>query len=154
MRRERRKGSGWNEGQVRDLVARLESDYGARLARPIYDPVSELVSCILTQHTADANAFPAFDRMRARFRLGPKSSPPTRKNSETRFGPPGSPTRKRGAFRERCEKSRFGTGTTPLKTCAECPCSKRGSGSLRFRAWDRKLPRSFSVSLWRCRRFR
>ncbi|MBV6490686.1 MAG: endonuclease III [Fimbriimonadaceae bacterium] len=72
MRRERRKGSGWDEGQVRDLVARLESDYGARLARPIYDPVSELVSCILTQHTADANAFPAFDRMRARFPTWPE----------------------------------------------------------------------------------
>lgn len=67
MGRRSQEGLNWQEGQVRDLVARLEVAYGARLSRPTYDPVSELISSILTQHTADANAFPAFDRMRARF---------------------------------------------------------------------------------------
>jgi len=31
------------------------------------DPMDELISCILSQHTSDKNSFPAFDRLKAAF---------------------------------------------------------------------------------------
>lgn len=39
--------------------------HGQAYAIPRFDPMEELVSCILSQHTSDSNSFPAFTRMRA-----------------------------------------------------------------------------------------
>jgi endonuclease-3 len=50
-----------------DLLARLEEVYGRPRFISRFDPVEELVSCILSQHTADANSFPAFTRLRTEF---------------------------------------------------------------------------------------
>ncbi len=49
---------------VRELVECLEGIYGKarRIAR--FDPMEELVSCILSQHTTDASSFPAFTKLR------------------------------------------------------------------------------------------
>lgn len=52
---------------MKELVARLEGVYGTDELRPRYDPVEELICCILTQHTTDATAFPAFDKLRTTF---------------------------------------------------------------------------------------
>jgi len=51
-------------GEIRRLVERLEEVLGRprRIAR--FDPMEELVSCILSQHTTDASSFPAFTRLR------------------------------------------------------------------------------------------
>jgi endonuclease-3 len=49
---------------VRDLVERLEAVYGRPRYLPRFDPMEELVSCILSQHSADANSFPAFTHLR------------------------------------------------------------------------------------------
>ena len=49
---------------VRSLIERLEERYGRPEWAPRYDPTEELVCCILTQHTTDATAFPAFDKLR------------------------------------------------------------------------------------------
>lgn len=51
-------------GEIRRLVERLEEVLGRprRIAR--FDPLEELVSCILSQHTTDAASFPAFTRLR------------------------------------------------------------------------------------------
>ena len=46
---------------------RLEARYGEQRLDRDLDPVEELVSCILSQHTSDANSFPAFYRLRARY---------------------------------------------------------------------------------------
>lgn len=46
------------------LLSRLESCYGKPADRPRTDPVDELVSCILSQHTTDATSFPTFDYLK------------------------------------------------------------------------------------------
>lgn len=51
-------------GQIIDV---LETVYGRPRFVRRFDPMEELVSCILSQHTADANSFPAFTRLRERF---------------------------------------------------------------------------------------
>ncbi len=54
----------WTPDRIRWLVDELEKLYGRsrRIAR--FDPMEELVSCILSQHTTDATSFPAFTRLR------------------------------------------------------------------------------------------
>lgn len=49
---------------VLPLVERLEAVYGRPRFISRFDPMEELVSCILSQHTADANSFPTFTRLR------------------------------------------------------------------------------------------
>lgn len=46
------------------LVADMEAIYGPPPAMPRFSPMDELVSCILSQHTADANSLPAFYRLK------------------------------------------------------------------------------------------
>lgn len=57
----------WTSERVRWLVEELEKRYGRprRIAR--FDPMEELVSCILSQHTTDATSFPTFTRLRETF---------------------------------------------------------------------------------------
>lgn len=49
------------------MVESLETLYGRPRFISRFDPMEELVSCILSQHTSDANSFPAFTRLRATF---------------------------------------------------------------------------------------
>ncbi len=46
------------------IVLALEALYGRVVSDDRYDPMEELVSCILSQHTNDKNSYPAFDRLR------------------------------------------------------------------------------------------
>jgi len=57
----------WTSDRIRWLVDELEKLYGRtrRIAR--FDPMEELVSCILSQHTTDATSFPTFTRLRETF---------------------------------------------------------------------------------------
>ncbi len=52
---------------VVELIERLEQVYGRPRMISRFDPMEELVSCILSQHTSDANSFPAFTRLREHF---------------------------------------------------------------------------------------
>jgi endonuclease-3 len=54
----------WDGPRVEFLIEQLETVHGRprRIAR--FDPMEELISCILSQHTADVNSFPAFTRLR------------------------------------------------------------------------------------------
>lgn len=54
----------WTPDRIGWLVDELEILYGKsrRIAR--FDPMEELVSCILSQHTTDATSFPTFTRLR------------------------------------------------------------------------------------------
>lgn len=52
---------------VRELLERLEVAYGRPRFISRFDPMEELVSCILSQHTTDAKSFPAFTRLRETF---------------------------------------------------------------------------------------
>ncbi|MEP0765963.1 MAG: endonuclease III [Fimbriimonadia bacterium] len=52
---------------IRRIVEHLEVLYGRAAHRPRFDPVEELICCILSQHSADVNSFPAFTRLRARY---------------------------------------------------------------------------------------
>lgn len=54
--------------KVRIVVEKLEAFYGKPRHISRFDPMEELVSCILSQHTSDSNSFPAFMRLRERFR--------------------------------------------------------------------------------------
>ncbi len=45
----------------------LERVYGKTPYSARFEPMDELVSCILSQHTSDTNSFPAFHRLRAAF---------------------------------------------------------------------------------------
>gem|GEM_PF-151024 len=49
---------------VPTLIERLESVYGRPRQIARFDPMEELISCILSQHTSDANSFPTFTRLR------------------------------------------------------------------------------------------
>lgn len=50
--------------QVAEAVEGLESVYGRSRFISRFDPMEELVSCILSQHSSDASSFPAFTRLR------------------------------------------------------------------------------------------
>jgi len=56
------KGSDWA-----GLVVDLEAEYGRLRFIPRFDPMEELVSCILSQHTSDRSSFPAFTQLMARY---------------------------------------------------------------------------------------
>lgn len=55
------------EFPVRELVETLESIYGRVRMITRFEPMEELVSCILSQHTTDAKSFPTFTSMRAQY---------------------------------------------------------------------------------------
>ena len=57
----------WTKQAIRKAVADLEALYGTEDATRGYDPLEELISCILSQHTTDATSFPTFDRLRAKY---------------------------------------------------------------------------------------
>lgn len=52
---------------VREVVGKLEAVHGRPRQIARFDPMDELVSCILSQHTSDANSFPTFTRLRETF---------------------------------------------------------------------------------------
>lgn len=52
---------------IRELVDRLETRYGRARHIPRFEPMDELVSCILSQHSSDASSFPAFTRLKERY---------------------------------------------------------------------------------------
>lgn len=47
-----------------EVLGRLENANGVAEISHAFSPTEELVSCILSQHTSDANSFPAFDKLR------------------------------------------------------------------------------------------
>jgi endonuclease III len=59
--------SAWTKPRIAALLKRLEARNGLPPAIPRFNPMEELVSCILSQHTSDANSFPAFHRLRAKY---------------------------------------------------------------------------------------
>lgn len=50
---------------IPEAIEALEAVYGQARAIPRFDALEELVCCILSQHSADANSFPTFTRLRA-----------------------------------------------------------------------------------------
>ncbi|MFQ3676974.1 MAG: endonuclease III [Fimbriimonadaceae bacterium] len=52
---------------MEELLAALEEVHGRPRYVARFDPMEELVSCIMSQHTTDANSFPAFTRLRETF---------------------------------------------------------------------------------------
>ncbi len=64
-----RNGKGTRQAGSPPDVRALAETLGARYGMPRYvnrfDPVDELICCILSQHSADANSFPAFTLLRA-----------------------------------------------------------------------------------------
>jgi endonuclease-3 len=74
--------------RIRELVERLEKRLGRPRRISRFDPMEELVSCILSQHTTDASSFPAFTRLRETFsswddivRAGPGAVAPVIRNA-------------------------------------------------------------------------
>jgi endonuclease-3 len=53
--------------EIPEIVERLEGVYGRVQRRSRFDPMDELISCILAQHSTDVNSFPAFTRLKARY---------------------------------------------------------------------------------------
>ncbi|MCS7209679.1 MAG: endonuclease III [Fimbriimonadales bacterium] len=52
---------------ISEIVSRLEALYGVPEWQPRHDPLEELVHCILSQHTSDANSFRAYRQLRTRY---------------------------------------------------------------------------------------
>ena len=52
---------------VAEVLDRLEARYGKVAYERRLEPMDELVSCILSQHTTDATSFPAFFRLREKY---------------------------------------------------------------------------------------
>lgn len=53
--------------RIGQIDARLEAQYGAATLQPNGDPIGELVSTILSQHTTDASSWKAYLELRGRF---------------------------------------------------------------------------------------
>lgn len=53
--------------QVSAILTRLEPLYGVAEWRPRAEPLEELIHCILSQHTSDANSFRAYESLRKTF---------------------------------------------------------------------------------------
>lgn len=53
--------------EVSIVLDRLGASYGEPRYHCRFEPMDELVSCILSQHTTDATSFPAFHRLKAAF---------------------------------------------------------------------------------------
>ncbi len=53
--------------RIVEVMDRLDTAYGRPLHTPRLEPVDELVCCILSQHSADVNSFPAFHALKARW---------------------------------------------------------------------------------------
>lgn len=54
----------WKAEQIDRLLESLEAVHGRPRYVARFDPMEELISCILSQHTSDVNSFPAFTRLR------------------------------------------------------------------------------------------
>lgn len=52
---------------VGEILARLEPLYGVAEWKPRAEPLEELIHCILSQHTSDANSFRAYESLRKAF---------------------------------------------------------------------------------------
>jgi endonuclease-3 len=52
---------------IEEIAARLEARYGVARWKPRMEPLEELIHCILSQHTSDANSFRAFRALRKAF---------------------------------------------------------------------------------------
>ncbi|GIV11195.1 MAG: hypothetical protein KatS3mg020_0686 [Fimbriimonadales bacterium] len=52
---------------ISEIVARLESRYGVPQWNSRNNPLEELIHCILSQHTSDANSFRAYRLLRERY---------------------------------------------------------------------------------------
>jgi len=52
---------------IEELLDTLELKYGHSRMIARFDPMDELISCILSQHTSDSSSFPAFTNLRATF---------------------------------------------------------------------------------------
>lgn len=52
---------------AREVVRRLDAVHGRPQWRQRMPPLDELIACILSQHTSDANSGRAYERLRARF---------------------------------------------------------------------------------------
>jgi endonuclease-3 len=53
--------------RIVEALDRLETVYGKPEHEARFEPMDELVSCILSQHTADINSFPAFYRLKEKY---------------------------------------------------------------------------------------
>lgn len=53
----------WTKERIADLLDRLETLYGRSRFIVRFDPLEELVSCILSQSSSDSSSFPAFTRL-------------------------------------------------------------------------------------------
>ncbi len=54
--------------RILDIIARLEAIYGAAIQPPPrFEPLDELIACILSQHTSDINSSRAFKQLKSRF---------------------------------------------------------------------------------------
>jgi len=58
---------GCQRSSIEEIVARLEARYGVARWKPRMEPLEELIHCILSQHTSDANSFRAFRALREAF---------------------------------------------------------------------------------------
>src|SRR5690349_10515698 len=56
-----------NAFPIREVVETLESVYVRLPEAPRFDPMDELVSCILSQQTTDAKSFPTFFELRKQY---------------------------------------------------------------------------------------
>lgn len=52
---------------IAEILARLEKLYGVAEWKPRNNPLEELIHCILSQHTSDANSFRAYQQLRERY---------------------------------------------------------------------------------------
>lgn len=57
-----------SSNHIKSLANLLEKEYGKKMLRPSFDPLSELIATILSQNTSDHNSHRAFRNLRKNFR--------------------------------------------------------------------------------------
>jgi len=56
-----------NAKALKRIIEKLEGLYGKPIYKQRFEPLDELVCCILSQHSTDAVAFPAFEMLRKKY---------------------------------------------------------------------------------------
>jgi endonuclease-3 len=123
----------WGPKRIRSLVETLEKDYGRPKYARRFEPLDELVSCILSQHTTDATSFPTFARLREKYQTWEQIASLSQSKLEEEIRPAGLPKQKAKSILLSLEEIRRRNGSYTLD-----PLTRQDMESAR--TWLQSLP--------------
>lgn len=120
-------------GKTAELLRALEAEYGRPENQFRFSPMDELVACILSQHTSDANSLPAFARLKAAFPLWEEMAAASEAQIAVPIQAAGLANQKAKSIRSTLQEVFRRTGGYSIDLLAEMPLDEA-------RAWLGSLP--------------